>query len=217
METFKLDKSFFQREDTHKIAKDLLGKVLIRIQNDRIQAGKIVEVESYHGFEDRASHASKSRTKRNEVMFKEGGHYYVYLIYGMYWNLNIVTGKKEFPSAILIRALEPIYDSQIELDKLSSKDKFLLSSGPGKLCRWMNIDKGFYGKSVKDKKLFIIEAENLYSVIPANAGIHVSNRFLNKSGMTILEAKRIGVDYAGEWADKNWRLYLKNNEYVSKK
>jgi DNA-3-methyladenine glycosylase len=83
----KLTKKFFQDEDTQKIAKELLGKILIRKhENGRAQAGIIVETEAYHGFEDRASHASKSRTKRTEVMFGEGGHYYVYLIYGMYWN-----------------------------------------------------------------------------------------------------------------------------------
>lgn len=223
MANFKVKKSFFENDDTHQIAKDLLGKVLVRNHNNgKIQAGVIVETESYHGFDDLASHAAKSRTKRNEVMFGEGGHYYVYLIYGMYWNLNIVTGNKEFPSAILIRALEPIYDSELDLEKLNFGEKLKLSSGPGKLCRWMGIDKEFYGKSVENNNLFLTELKNLSLIVRergANRELQESlvlDSISFRSNNTIISTKRIGVDYAGDWAHKDWRFYIKDNKFVSK-
>lgn len=222
MANSKVKEEFFTGEDTHKIAKELLGKILVRVhENGRIQAGIIVETESYHGFDDLASHASKSRTTRNEVMFGEGGHYYVYLIYGMYWNLNIVTGKKEFPSAILIRALEPIYDTEIDLDNLNYKEKFRLASGPGKLCRWMEIDRELYGKSVEDEELFLIEVKDLMNAIARN---EVTRQSLDQiaslshamTDVEIVESKRIGVDYAGDWTHKHWRYYIKDNKFVSR-
>jgi DNA-3-methyladenine glycosylase len=189
----------------------LLGKILIRKhKNGRLQAGLIVETESYHGFDDKACHGAKARTKRTEVIFGEGGRYYVYFIYGMYWNLNIVTGKPEFPSAILIRALEPLYDSQIDIEKLTFKEQFRLASGPGKLCRWMRIDKEFYGRSVEDEELFLIDAKYLFQEFPGVNPKKLVEKF------EIIEAKRVGVDYAAESAVWDWRYYIKGNKYVSK-
>lgn len=191
----RLKEDFFSR-DTHAVAKDLLGNVLIRKHSDgRLQKGMIVEVEAYHGFEDKASHASRSKTERNKVMFGEGGHYYTYLIYGIYWNLNIVTGESDFPSAILIRALEPIFDSGLNLDVMGENEKRILASGPGRLCRWMGIDKTFYGKSVENEELYVIKGDNTFEVVTD---------------------KRIGVAYAKEAAEWDWRYYIKNNKYVSK-
>jgi DNA-3-methyladenine glycosylase len=170
-----------------------------------------VEDEAYHGFEDRASHAAKARTNRTEVIFGPGGFYYVYFIYGIYWNLNIVSGENEFPSAVLIRALEPVYDSEFNLDKMSLKEKKIMASGPGRLCRWLEIDKSFYGKSVESDDLFIVELKDLTKITPLREGEGVS-RLLGEVG----SAKRVGVDYAKESADWDWRYFLKDNPYVSR-
>ena len=108
------------------VARSLIGKYLVRGIDGRILAGKIVEVEAYVGSQDKACHASKGRTQRTDVMFGPGGVAYVYLIYGMYHCLNVVTEREEFPSAVLIRAIE--IDGE-------------LIDGPGRLCRAMQIDR----------------------------------------------------------------------------
>ena len=120
-----LSRAYFNRP-TLTVARSLVGKYLIRCIDGREIAGKIIEVEAYVGSQDRACHASKGRTQRTEVMFGPAGVAYVYLIYGMYHCLNVVTEREEFPSAVLIRAIE-----------LDGK----LIDGPGRLCRAMQIDR----------------------------------------------------------------------------
>jgi DNA-3-methyladenine glycosylase len=120
-----LPRAYFNRP-TVQVARSLVGKYLVRVIDGRILAGKIVEVEAYVGSQDRACHASKGRTQRTDVMFGPGGVAYVYLIYGMYHCLNVVTEREEFPSAVLIRA--------IEIDGA-------LIDGPGRLCRALQIDR----------------------------------------------------------------------------
>ena len=102
-----LPRTFYSR-DTHVVAKDLLGKLLVRKKDELNFIGRICEVESYVGEDDRASHASKGKTKRTEVMYGEAGHAYIYMIYGMYYCLNVATEVENFPAAVLIRACEPI-------------------------------------------------------------------------------------------------------------
>ena len=120
-----LPRIYFNRP-TLTVARSLIGKYLIREIDDRILAGKIIEVEAYVGSQDKACHASKGRTQRTEVMFAPSGVAYVYLIYGMYHCLNVVTEREEFPSAVLIRAIE-----------LNGE----LIDGPGRLCRALQIDR----------------------------------------------------------------------------
>ena len=120
-----LPRVYFNRP-TLSVARSLIGKYLVRSINGRMLAGKIVEVEAYVGPQDKACHASKGRTQRNEVLFGPPGVAYVYLIYGMYHCLNVVTEREEFPSAILIRAIE--IDGE-------------LIDGPGRLCRALQIDR----------------------------------------------------------------------------
>ena len=120
-----LSRSYFNRQ-TLVVARSLIGKYLVRVIDGRIFAGKIVEVEAYVGAGDKACHASKGRTQRTDVMFGPAGIAYVYLIYGMYHCLNVVTEREEFPAAVLIRAIE-----------LDGK----LIDGPGRLCRAMQIDR----------------------------------------------------------------------------
>ena len=120
-----LPRIYFNRP-TLTVARSLIGKYLVREIDGRILAGKIVEVEAYVGSQDRACHAAKGRTQRTEVMFGPAGVAYVYLIYGMYHCLNVVTEREEFPSAVLIRAIE-----------LNGE----LIDGPGRLCRALEIDR----------------------------------------------------------------------------
>ena len=133
----RLQRDFFTR-DVLEVAPDLLGKILVRkFDDDSIKKYLITEVEAYRGHEDLACHASKGRTPRTEIMFHEGGHVYVYLIYGMYWMLNFVTDLKDTPQAVLIRGIEGF-------------------DGPGKLTKNLLIDKSFYGEDlISSNRLWI--------------------------------------------------------------
>lgn len=138
----KLNKEFFIR-DVLEVAPELLGKnIVIQTNNENLRSYMITEVEAYRGEEDKACHASKGRTDRTDVMYWEGGVLYVYLIYGMYWMLNIVTGAKEYPQAVLIRGLERF-------------------SGPGKLTRELSID-GSYNKEniIHSSRIYLTDGLN---------------------------------------------------------
>jgi len=171
-----LPRIYFNRP-TVTVARSLIGKYLVRAIDGRILAGKIVEVEAYVGPQDKACHASKGRTKRTDVMFGPGGVAYVYLIYGMYHCLNVVTERKEFPSAVLIRA--------IELDRE-------LIDGPGRLCRALQIDRRLNRVDLTTGESLWFEDRGVL-VERADVGAH----------------PRVGVDYAGEWAEKLWRFRLR--------
>jgi len=124
----RLNRNFFVR-DVLEVAPELLGKTLTINRNGKIERYVITEVEAYRGEEDLACHASKGKTKRNAIMYDIGGKIYVYLIYGMYWMLNFVTGGKDIPQAVLIRGIEGF-------------------NGPGKLTKHLNIDKSYYGEDL---------------------------------------------------------------------
>jgi len=125
----RLGIGFFQR-DVLEVAPDLLGKILVRQFSDGFRiSGRIIEVEAYRGTDDLACHAARGRTKRTEIMYGPGGYVYVYLIYGMYWMLNFVTGEPNIPQAVLIRGLDTVV-------------------GPGRLSRQFDIRKDFYGESL---------------------------------------------------------------------
>jgi DNA-3-methyladenine glycosylase len=137
----KLNTSFYLR-DVLQVASGLLGKTIVRRFNDGSERRfKITEVEAYRGTEDLACHASKGKTARTEVMFRDGGVVYVYLIYGMYWMLNIVTGLENDASAVLIRGLDDI-------------------SGPGKVGKILQLDKSFYGEDLLQSNRIWIEDSN---------------------------------------------------------
>ena len=199
-----LESNFFKR-DTVEVAKNLLGKKIIRNISGNFLCAKIVETEAYLGLEDRACHSYGGNiTKRNEILYKEGGTIYVYMIYGMYNLLNIVTKSEIYPEAVLIRAVEPIENfddfainrfGKIYKD-LSSYQRKNLTNGPGKLSMAMGIDRALNGKILSPDYLFIEDGE------------YVKN---------IIETKRIGIDYAGEDANLPLRYYIKDNPYVSVK
>jgi DNA-3-methyladenine glycosylase len=139
--TERLSKSFYQR-DVLEVAPEILEKIIVRKIDDKtIHRFKITEVEAYRGMEDLACHASKGRTPRTEIMFHEGGLVYVYLIYGMYWMLNIVTGNKNEPAAVLIRGVENF-------------------SGPGRVGKTLQLDKSFYGENLLTSNRLWLEESN---------------------------------------------------------
>lgn len=199
-----LESNFFKR-DTVEVAKNLLGKKIIRNISGNFFCAKIVETEAYLGLEDRACHSYGGNiTKRNEILYKEGGTIYVYLIYGMYNLLNIVTKNENDPEAVLIRAVEPIENidamavnrfGKIYKD-LSSYQKKNLTNGPGKLTMAMEIDRALNGKILSQDYLYIEEGEDVRNII---------------------ETTRIGIDYAGEDANLPLRFYIEDNPYVSVK
>ncbi|MDD3498282.1 MAG: DNA-3-methyladenine glycosylase [Candidatus Moranbacteria bacterium] len=195
----RLDQRFFNRK-TEAVARELLGKVLVRkIGKDKI-SGKIVETEAYIGSHDLACHASRGKTERTSAMFKKAGIWYVYMIYGFYHCLNIVTEEKDHPSAVLIRALEPL-EGIGKMKKNRKTDEILnLASGPGKLCQALEIDRGM----------------NCTSAISKGAKLYIEDRKIEIPKSKIKKTKRIGVDYAGKWKDRHLRFYIKNNPFVSK-
>ena len=202
-----LEKDFF-KQGALDLAKDLLGKILVRECDGRILKGKIVETEAYIGEIDKASHAYNGRrTERTEPLFREGGIAYVYFIYGKYFCFNLISGIENKGEGVLIRAIEPLneFDYLAEkrfnqnYDELTKAKEKALTNGPSKLCLAYSIDK-----SDNYKKLY--EKGNLY--IEDN---YEDNLF------EIVESKRIGIDYAEEAIDFLWRFYIKDNKYVSKK
>src|ERR1700749_2325534 len=139
----KIPRSFYAREDTLLVARELIGLHLVHDDGVTKRVGRIVEVEAYQGPEDQASHAARGLTKRNEVMFGPPGHAYVYFIYGFWYCVNVVTSRKGVPHAVLLRALEPVS---------GITDK---TWGPGLLCRAMNIDRRLNGMDLLGNVLWL--------------------------------------------------------------
>ncbi len=195
----KLPPSFYLRDDVVAIAQELLGKVLVSNINNEITSGRIVETEAYAGELDKASHASKGRTKRTEVMFGIGGTVYIYLCYGIHQMFNIVTAVENIPHAILIRAIEPLEGKELIL-KRSGKEKWQknITSGPGRVGKAFGFHTSQCGITLQSNEIFI--ASDDYKLKKTN----------------IISSRRIGVEYAGEHAEWNYRFYIKGNRYVSR-
>lgn len=202
----KLDKSFYL-QDTLTVAKELLGKYLNVCVDGNPMIGRIVETEAYIGPHDKACHCYNGRrTPRTEVMYENGGYAYIYQIYGMYFCLNIVTEDDTVGTAVLIRGLEPISGMEQmarnrynkEWNQLSIKEIKNLTNGPGKLCKALNIDKKCNGKELLGEEIYICEPNK-------------TDKFI------ITSSKRINIDYAEEYKDVNWRFFIEDNVYVSKK
>ena len=194
-----LQRHFYQRE-TITVAKALLGKILVHDSSQGTTAGRIVETEAYLGPEDQAAHSSGGRrTARNEVMFGQKGHAYVYFIYGLYHCFNVTVGKVPGkPEAVLIRALEPVAGEDIMAERRGPKKMNVtnLTNGPSKLCMAMDISKAQNKTDLTAPPLYIKDAPP----VPKE---------------NIVEKTRIGVDYAGEWKNKPWRFYIRGSKFVS--
>jgi DNA-3-methyladenine glycosylase len=195
----KLPREFYTRSDVLEVARDLLGKKLVvpNRTGSRV-AGIIVETEAYRGPEDRASHAyGGRRTNRTETMYGIGGTTYVYFVYGMYYQFNVVTNVEDIPHAVLVRALEPIEGLDIMRRRRQGRSEYELTSGPGRLCLAMGIDRGLDKSDLLGDRVWIEEA------------VSVSPR-------QIARGPRIGIDYAKKWVTKPWRFWIKDNPFVSK-
>lgn len=180
----KLPRSFYDR-DTALVARELLGKHLVHVSDGVERIGRIVEVEAYLGPHDLAAHSARGLTPRTQVMFGPPGHAYVYLIYGMYYCMNVVTQPEGVASAVLLRALEPVQNVDGR------------TQGPGLLCRAMHIDKRLNGHDLLSDDFYIAPPDR-------------AERF------TVVRRPRIGVDYAGRWAKRLLRFYIKGNPFVSR-
>ena len=180
----KLPRRFYDR-DTQLVARELLGKFLIHRFAGIERMGKIVETEAYLGPHDLAAHSSRGLTARTQTMFGPPGHAYVYFIYGMYFCMNVVTEPEGRAAAVLLRAVEPVKN-------LAGK-----TSGPGLLCRAMEIDRRLNGHDLLSDDFFIAES--------------AAEKF------SIVKRPRVGVAYAKHWAKRHLRFYVKGNPFVSRR
>ena len=189
-----LPKDFYNR-DTEIVAREMLGAVLECRTDDGIASGIIVETEAYIGEEDPACHAAVGRTRRTEPLYGPPGISYVYFIYGVHWCFNAVTRAAGLPSAVLVRALEPVAGLELMRERRGPKIQDVnLTNGPGKLCAALGIDGKLNGLSLQRGALVVRE------------GSSVDTR-------RIVTAKRIGITKAADWP---LRYYLRDNPYVSR-
>ena len=198
----RLERDFYTRADTLRVARELLGKrLVVPSETGARVAGRVVEVEAYLGAEDRAAHSyGGRRTRRTEAMYAAGGTAYVFFVYGMHHQFNVVTGPAGLPHALLVRAVEP--EEGVELmrgRRLVSKEREL-TSGPGKLCRALGLDLTFDGEDLTEGGRVWLE----------EAGVEFEPG-------RIASGPRIGVAYAAEDALKPWRFWVAGNEFVSRK
>jgi DNA-3-methyladenine glycosylase len=191
----EIRRSFYERP-TVEVARQLLGKYLVRKHPDGVTVGRIIETEAYVGLKDKACHASRGRTARTEVMYGPAGHAYVYFVYGFHHMLNIVTEAVGFPAAVLIRAVEPIEGIALMKQRRRTEEPRNLASGPGKLCEAFGIDRALNGIDLCGPLLYVRDGGERVASIAAKS--------------------RIGVDYAGEWKEKRWRFLIPGNPFVSR-
>ena len=183
---------------TVDIARALLGKKLVRTTNEGVTAGYIVETEAYMGKIDPAAHSYKGLPERVKVQYGPQGMSYIYMIYGVHYCFNITTGPLGRPEAVLIRALEPCEGLDIMRARRKREKAIELCSGPGKLCRAMNITKEQYGTDLCN----------------VHSGLFITEGFTPEK---TLASKRINIDYAGEARDWLWRFTIEGNPYISVK
>jgi DNA-3-methyladenine glycosylase len=195
----KLPREFYTRADVLAVARDLLGKKLVVPSRSGARvAGLIVESEAYRGPEDRASHAfGGRRTQRTETVYGAGGTAYVYFIYGMYNQFNVVTNVANIPHAVLVRALEPVEGLDVIRRRRRGRSEYEMTSGPGRLCIAMGIDRGLDKADLLGDRVWIEE------------GVSVSPR-------QIACGPRVGIDYAEKWVSKPWRFWVRDNPFVSR-
>ena len=189
----------FYIKDGITLAKDLLGKILVKEIDGVLYKGRIVETEAYMGVIDKACHSyNNRRTKKTEAMYREGGYSYIYLIYGMYNCFNVTASIKDNPEAVLIRALEPLDNKDIMLKIRKVKSEKYIANGPGKLTKALGITS---------------DDNNIDLTLGKNIWIEDDGYVPNK----ITETTRVGIDYAEEFKEKPWRFYISENNNVSKK
>lgn len=197
----KLPREFYNR-DAHAVARDLLGKVMVRKTSEGVVKGRIMEVEVYKGTEESMDHACHAfpmkRTNRTEMMFGEAGHAYIYLIYGMYCCINIVCNEENVPECVLIRALEPMDGVELMRERRKQEKMTALCSGPGKLCQALALTREENGMDLCGEEFYVEEDEG-------------------HEDFEITASKRINIDYAKEAVDFTWRYTIKGSTFLSVK
>ena len=196
----KLERSFYTR-DLLVVAGELLGKIIVKKDSGNLLAGKIVEVEAYDGRIDEAAHTYTGKTKRNQIMFEEGGYFYVYFTYGAHFCCNVVTGEAGHGTAVLIRAVEPVSGiglmarNRYGKNLVNEKEKYNLTSGPGKVCQAFGITREYYGEDLTEGRVYLLRQKK----VPAQK---------------IIRTTRIGIKKSTKL---DWRFYIKDNPFVSRK
>lgn len=189
----------FYEGPTLRVARALLGKILVRVRGNVVTAGRIVEVEAYRGPADRAAHSSGGRrTARNEVMWGPAGMLYVYFTYGMHHCANVVTRTKGIPEAVLLRAVEPLHGERTMGRRrgISGAPPWTLARGPANLCRAFAIDRRLNGEPLTGPAIFLLDAPTV-------------------AAHRVARTPRIGIAYAGPDASLPWRLLAVGSPAVS--
>lgn len=197
----RLGRAFYARADALAVARELLGKRLVVPAEDGARvSGRIVETEAYLGAEDKAAHSyGWRRTARTETMYAKGGAVYVFFVYGMHHQFNVVTGAEGTPTAVLVRAIEPEEGIELMRGRRAVPKERELTSGPGKLCKALGIDRSF-------------DREDLTT----SARVWLEDAGVSYKPEQVAEGPRIGIAYAEEYALKPWRFWVKGNAFVSK-
>lgn len=196
----RLPRGFFQ-EGPERVARRLLGQRLVSLVGGTRTSGVIVETEAYLGVPDKAAHTYDGRrTDRNRSMWGEGGHAYVYFVYGMHHCMNVVAGTDGRPVAVLVRALEPDEGVEVMFERReAARRETDLCSGPAKLCEALGITLEQDGEDLVEGEVLFVE--------------RLRSRAL--SSKRISEGPRVGIDYAEEWADVHLRYWVEGNPHVS--
>src|ERR1051325_4154272 len=196
----KLPREFYTRPNVLAVARDLLGTLLVvPARNEKRVSGKIVEVEAYRGPHDRAAHSfGGRRTKRTEPMYGIGGTVYVFFVYGMYYQLNVVTNTPETLHAVLFGAVEPVGGIELMRKRRHGQPDHNLTNGPGNDCIALGIDRTLNEADLLSDKVWLEPGDKM----PLSR---------------IARGPRIGIDYAQEWKDKPWRFWIRENPFVSRK
>lgn len=190
-----LPRSFYARPVT-EVAPDCLGKLLVHEAPSGIVGGRIVEAEAYLGVADLAAHSvGGRRTTRNEVMYGPAGHAYVFLIYGLHYNFNLVTDEVGVPTAVLVRAVEPLLGESVMRMRRHVRDRRQLTNGPGKLCQAFAIDRGHNGADLCRPPLYLADGD---------------------APRRIVRTPRIGIAYARHWAGRLLRFVDPDSAFVSR-
>ena len=194
----RLKKSDFLGNPFNVATDVLLGSYLCSYVDGQLCVGKITELEVYIGAEDKACHAYlNKKTVRNAPMFEAGGCAYVFFVYGMYNQFNVVVSPQGVANAILIRSLEPVYGIDIMKERRKCDKLANLTTGPGKLCQALGINRDYnYTDLCESNVLWLSSRDNIpkYIALP-----------------------RVGIDYAEEYKDVPWRFMIKDNKFISKK
>lgn len=200
--TNKLKKDFYNR-NVLLVAQELLGKIFVykNHSSGEILKGRIVEVEAYNGKVDEAAHTFNGKTERNKIMFEEGGFLYVYFTYGIHYCSNIVVGKKDEGTAVLMRGMEPIKgfetfaQNRFGKPEIREQEKINLLNGPAKICKAFGIDRKHNATNLLKNEIYL---ENVPEI----------------KEKEIVKTTRIGIKKS---KDLPWRFYIKENSFISKK